>query len=58
VLGNFIIIQSNFHLRDSRHPAPLSSVANYELCVVMQAVAAVCGVVAIRREPLVVGDGA
>jgi hypothetical protein len=35
--------------RDSRHPAPLSSVANYELCVVMQAVAAVCGDAAIRR---------
>ena len=49
VLGNVVIFQYNFYLHDTGHPALLSTLKNYELCVVMQLVAAVCGIVAIRR---------
>ena len=49
VLGSFTLFHYNFYLHDTGHPALLSTIANYELCVVMQVAAAVCGFIAMRR---------
>jgi hypothetical protein len=48
-LGSFVIFQYSFHLHDTGRPPLFSTLASYELCVVVQAAAAVCGFVAMRR---------
>jgi hypothetical protein len=48
-LGSFVIFQYSFHLHDTGRPPLFSTLANYELCVVVQVAAAVCGFVAMKR---------
>ena len=48
-LGSFVIFQYSFHLYDTGRPPLFSTLANYELCVVAQVAAAVCGFVAMKR---------
>ena len=49
LIGNVVIFQYNFHLVRSGQQSLFSTLANYELCVIMQVSAAVCGIVAARR---------
>ena len=48
-LGSLVIFQYSFHLRDTGRSLLFSTPANYQLCVVVQVAAAVCGFVAMRR---------
>jgi hypothetical protein len=48
-LGSFVTFQYNFHLLDTGRSPLFSTLANYEVCVVVQVAAAVCGFVAMRR---------
>lgn len=48
-VGSAVIFQYNFHLRDAGRPPLLSTLNNYQLCVMMQLGAAICGFLAMRR---------
>ena len=48
-LGSFVLFQYSFQLHDTGRPPLFSTIANYQLCVVAQVAAAVCGFVAMKR---------
>jgi hypothetical protein len=48
-LGSFVVFHYSFHLHDSGRPPLFSTLANYELCVIVQVTAAACGFVAMKR---------
>jgi len=47
--ASFAFFQYSFHLRDTGRTPLFSTLANYELCVVMQLAAALCGFIAMKR---------
>ena len=47
--GQYAVGEYNFRLEDAGHARLMSRTAHYELCVLLQAAAAVCGVIAMRR---------
>jgi hypothetical protein len=49
LVGNYLIGQYSFHLEDVGQAPLFSRMRNYELCIVMQLAAAVCGIIAMRR---------
>ena len=49
LVGQYTFGEYNFRLEDAGHARLVSRTTHYELCVLLQAAAALCGVVAMRR---------